>query len=59
MTYFEKIKAMSVEELAAFLESMSQDVRDGEPVLSFACENELVQVDASVGDIQEWLEQKA
>ena len=56
MTNVEKIRSMTDEELAEFLESI-EIYNDfyGEPLIEFYLNDEDVEIGANTGDIMEWL----
>ena len=56
MTNFEKIKSMSIEEMADFLTNIDTDIEDVEPTFSCVIGNKEIEVYDSYGDIKEWLE---
>ena len=57
MTNFERIKAMSIEEMAEFLTNIDTDIYDEE--VFFSCclgDNNDIEICDTYGDIKEWLE---
>lgn len=60
MTNFEKIKSMSIEEMADFLCNIDTDIHEEE--LIFSCclgDNNDIEIRDTYGDIKEWLESEA
>lgn len=56
MTNYKKIKGMSVEELAEFLNNVNIYMNCEEPMLSCLIEDERVSMGLNYEDIEEWLE---
>ena len=57
MTNYEKIKAMSVEEMAEFLGSIYIDVNDEQPIFSYSFySNDGTEITV---DFEDWLESEA
>lgn len=58
-TNFDKIKEMSIEELAEFLHNIHDYFEDGEPLLSLCLgEDDDIVVGDNFADIKEWLERE-
>lgn len=56
MTNYKKIKEMSVEELAEFLNNVNIYMSGKEPMLSCIVEDKRVSMGCNYEDIEEWLE---